>query len=132
MKPEMQLTPEVVTQILESYEWTFAKSYATRSPHWWTHRKTSGDFLLFRDLSRYIWHFGDSIPFYRASFPIFRANGYRYWLAGSKATDQEIDDYHLINRTLDDDDELERIVNGLGYEWTDKQKYLQATGRLNK
>jgi len=118
MLPTRELSPEEIQKILESYKWTFAKTYATKAPHWWSHIKTSGDSKLFIDVSRWIWHNGgDTYQFYRTTYPIFRAGGYRYWLADSKATDEQIDGFLLINRTLDDDDELERMVEELGYKW---------------
>ncbi len=81
---------------IESVEWRFAKTYADKSPHWYTVKKWNPDKeAAFEELVKFIRENGYEIMYFSTPFTVCHIGDYYYW-----TMDELVQDTDLINRAL--------------------------------
>lgn len=82
-------------QYVDTVQWTFAKSYAQKSPHWYTIKAHRPDlFERFEEALVFIRKFGADENYYGTKFVCFYFEGHKYWTMGAPVWETI-----LINRT---------------------------------
>ena len=102
----MEKFSEEIKQLIETTEWTFAKTYAKTWPHEYIVRKNIDD-KLFVKFVEHIRKFGYQGWFYKKPITYFDENGLVYWTMGAP-----IEETIIINRTEKANSYEERLKNG--------------------
>ncbi|MBN2891887.1 MAG: hypothetical protein JXL97_08475 [Bacteroidales bacterium] len=102
----MQKFSDEIKQLIETINWTFAKTYAETWPHEYIVRKHIDD-ELFVKFVEHIRNYGYTGWFYQKQITYFDDNGFVYWTMGAP-----IEETIIINRTQKENSYEERLKNG--------------------
>lgn len=102
----MQKLSDDIKQLIETTNWTFAKTYAETWPHEYIVRKNIDDELFVRFV-KHIRNYGYKGWFYKKQISYFDDNGFVYWTMGAP-----IEETIIINRTQKENSYEERLKNG--------------------
>lgn len=98
--------PDKIKILIESTNWTFAKTYAKTWPHEYIVRKNVDD-NLFIQFVEHIRKYGYQGFFYKNQMTYFEKDGLIYWTMGAP-----IEETIIINRTQKENSYEERLKNG--------------------
>lgn len=94
------MTDDAIRKLIAELEWTFAKTYAKKSPHEYAVCKAGSphhnDAVQFM---KHIFKHGETELYYDHPFRVYRIDGRKYWTM-AKAFDDITDDDYLINRSM--------------------------------
>jgi len=96
------MTEDDVRKFIASSTWTFAKTYADKSPHEYTVIKVNNplrtDFMRFIG---FIFDNGEEEKYFGHPFMVYRIDGRKYW-SMVKDKNNIPDDEELINRSIEE------------------------------
>ena len=94
------MTDKEITQLIASLKWTFAKTYAKKSPHEYAICKTNEQH---RDevvrFMKHIFDKGETEWYYGHPFTVYRFDGRKYWCM-AKSKEVISDDNYVLNRSM--------------------------------
>lgn len=93
----MKMTEKKIREILESREWTFAKSMPL-TPHFYIKRKDFQNEQIFEDMAAFIQRNGVPKKFFKTTYIYLFLGKYKYWTMGNPPEETTI-----INRADNDD-----------------------------
>jgi len=90
------MTKEEFIKFVESWDWTFAKTYAKKSPHEYIVCKANHPRRAeYEKAVQFLRDNGEPEQYFRATFTVYKVNGHKYW-TGNKPMSAE----WILNRSL--------------------------------
>ena len=90
------MTKEEFIKFVESWDWTFAKTYAKKSPHEYIVCKANHPRRAeFERAWKFIRENGEPEKYFRTTFLVYKVNGHKYWTMNAPLSTE-----YLINRSL--------------------------------
>lgn len=90
------MTKEEFIKFVESWDWTFAKTYTKKSPHEYIVCKANHPRREeYEKAVQFIRDNGEPEQYFRATFTVYKVNGHKYW-TGNKPMSAE----WILNRSL--------------------------------
>ena len=94
------MTDSEIKQLIASLKWTFAKTYAKKSPHEYAICKAGEphrDEVVY--FMRHIFDNGETELYYGHPFTVYRFDGRKYWCM-AKSKEEISDDNYVLNRSM--------------------------------
>ena len=103
------MTKEEFIKFVESWDWTFSKTYAKKSPHEYIVCKANHPRRAeYEKAVQFIRENGEPEKYFRATFTVYKVNGHKYW-TGNKPMSGE----WILNRSLKG--EPDRVYGDLSF-----------------
>lgn len=120
----MQYDKDDLQYVLENAQWKFAKTFATRAPHWYTLIEEWNDDVIFKDVAKQVRKYSTKEFFWGKPFSVWNYKGMKYWVM-----DENPEDAVLINKTFNSYQYRDKI--GVEYNDTGEDTELIANKVLS-
>lgn len=96
------MNDDKIRKLISNLSWTFAKTYADKSPHEYAiikpgdeHRDEVVEFM------KYIFDHGELRPYFGHPFMVYKIDGRIYWSIEGTDKDKITDEDYILNRSLE-------------------------------
>jgi hypothetical protein len=94
------MTEQDIRQLIATLKWTFAKTYANKSPHEYVVCKVGEPYRNeVVEFMKYIFDHGETELYFSKPFTVYKIDGRKYWCM-AKSKDEISDDNYILNRSM--------------------------------